>query len=50
MSEALGALEVALTTEDLKRIETAIPRNGAAGGRYAAPQLAQLDSEHRAGS
>ncbi len=45
LAEALGALDVELGDEDLERIETAIPRDAAAGGRYAESQLVHLDSE-----
>jgi aryl-alcohol dehydrogenase-like predicted oxidoreductase len=45
LHEALGALDVELTGEDLARIEQAIPPGAAAGERYAAPQMALLDSE-----
>jgi len=45
LSEALGALEVSLTPEDLGRIEQAVPPGAAAGDRYGAPQMADLDSE-----
>jgi aryl-alcohol dehydrogenase-like predicted oxidoreductase len=45
LKEALGALEVELTPEDLERIEQAIPPDAAAGDRYGAPQMADLDSE-----
>ncbi|HSC03328.1 MAG TPA: aldo/keto reductase [Solirubrobacteraceae bacterium] len=45
LSEALGALELELTAEDLERIEQAIPPDAAAGDRYGAPQMADLDSE-----
>jgi aryl-alcohol dehydrogenase-like predicted oxidoreductase len=45
LSEALAALELELTDEDLERIEQAIPPNAAAGDRYGAPQMADLDSE-----
>jgi aryl-alcohol dehydrogenase-like predicted oxidoreductase len=45
LEEALGALEVELTAEDLERIERAIPSDAAAGDRYGAPQMADLDSE-----
>ena len=45
LAEATQALDVALTEEDLLRIEQAVPRGAAAGERYAAFQLAQLDSE-----
>jgi aryl-alcohol dehydrogenase-like predicted oxidoreductase len=48
LSEALGALDVTLTTADLARIEQAIPRGAAAGERYPAPAMAHLDSEQRA--
>jgi aryl-alcohol dehydrogenase-like predicted oxidoreductase len=45
LSEALGALELELSAEDLERIEQAIPAGAAAGDRYGAPQMADLDSE-----
>jgi aryl-alcohol dehydrogenase-like predicted oxidoreductase len=45
LSEALGALELELTSEELERIEQAIPLDAAAGDRYGAPQMADLDSE-----
>ncbi len=45
LNEALGALELELTPEDLERIEQAVPRDAAAGERYGAPQMADLDSE-----
>jgi aryl-alcohol dehydrogenase-like predicted oxidoreductase len=45
LTEALGALEVELTADDLARIEDAIPIGGAAGERYHAEQMATLDSE-----
>ncbi|WP_433429383.1 aldo/keto reductase [Nonomuraea sp. CA-141351] len=45
LSEALGALNVALTAEDLAAIEAAIPAGAAAGERYSEGQLAMLDSE-----
>jgi aryl-alcohol dehydrogenase-like predicted oxidoreductase len=47
LSEALGALELELTPGDLERIEQAIPPDAAAGDRYGAPQMADLDSERR---
>jgi len=47
LAEALGALDVALTPEDLARIEQAVPKGAAAGDRYAAVQMAHLDSEKR---
>jgi aryl-alcohol dehydrogenase-like predicted oxidoreductase len=45
LQEALGALDVRLTREDLAAIEQAVPKGAAAGDRYAAPQMAMLDSE-----
>ncbi len=45
LKEALGSLDVTLTKEDLAAIEKAIPKGAAAGTRYAAPQMAMLDSE-----
>ena len=45
LNEALGALDVHLTEDDLERIEAAVPPDAAAGDRYGAPQMADLDSE-----
>ncbi len=45
LEEALGALEVQLSPEDLAKIEKAVPKDAAAGARYPAAQLAHLDSE-----
>jgi aryl-alcohol dehydrogenase-like predicted oxidoreductase len=45
LAEALGALGARLTAEDLAGIEAAVPPGAAAGDRYAAPQMAMLDSE-----
>jgi aryl-alcohol dehydrogenase-like predicted oxidoreductase len=45
LHEAVGALNVELTPQDLDDIERAIPAGAAAGHRYAEPQMAQLDSE-----
>ena len=45
LSESLHALDVELSDSDLDRIERAIPKGSAAGERYAAPQMAMLDSE-----
>jgi aryl-alcohol dehydrogenase-like predicted oxidoreductase len=45
LAESLGALEVELTSEDLARIEEAVPADAAAGERYHAEQMAVLDSE-----
>jgi aryl-alcohol dehydrogenase-like predicted oxidoreductase len=44
--EALGALELELTADDLSRIEQAVPVGAAAGERYPEAQMAQLDSEN----
>jgi aryl-alcohol dehydrogenase-like predicted oxidoreductase len=45
LAEALGALDLNLTPEDLARIERAVPPGATAGDRYPAPQMAHLDSE-----
>jgi aryl-alcohol dehydrogenase-like predicted oxidoreductase len=45
LTEAVGALDLHLTPADLATIERAIPRNAAAGTRYAAAQMIHLDSE-----
>jgi aryl-alcohol dehydrogenase-like predicted oxidoreductase len=45
LSEALGAIELELTADDLARIERAIPADAVAGDRYGTPQMADLDSE-----
>jgi aryl-alcohol dehydrogenase-like predicted oxidoreductase len=47
LDEALGALEITLSPEDLAALESAAPRGSAAGDRYPAPQMAHLDSEKR---
>jgi aryl-alcohol dehydrogenase-like predicted oxidoreductase len=49
LAEALGALSLELTADDLAAIERAVPSGAAAGDRYHAPQMATLDSE-RAGT
>ena len=49
LTEALGALDVVLTPDDLSAIEDAVPKGAAAGDRYAAAQMAHLDSEVRHG-
>ncbi|MFJ8041833.1 aldo/keto reductase [Kitasatospora sp. NPDC096147] len=46
LAEALGARQVELTEADLAAIEAAVPAGSAAGDRYAAAQMAHLDSEH----
>ena len=45
LSEALGALDLSLSPEDIAAIERAVPRDAAAGARYPAPAMADLDSE-----
>ena len=45
LTEALGALAVTLSAEDLARVEASVPASRAAGTRYAEPQMSHLDSE-----
>jgi aryl-alcohol dehydrogenase-like predicted oxidoreductase len=45
LGEALGALELELAAGELAAIERAVPAGAAAGERYPAPMLGQLDSE-----
>jgi aryl-alcohol dehydrogenase-like predicted oxidoreductase len=45
LTEALGALDLSLTPDDLAALETAIPAGRVAGDRYEAAQMAALDSE-----
>ena len=45
LAEALGALDVKLSSSDLKAIEHAVPQDAVAGTRYAAAQMRHLDSE-----
>ena len=45
LNEALGARELSLADGDLAAIERAVPRDAAAGSRYAPAQMATLDSE-----
>jgi aryl-alcohol dehydrogenase-like predicted oxidoreductase len=45
LDEALGALDVSLSPEDLASLTRAVPLNAAAGGRYPESQLVHLDSE-----
>lgn len=44
-AETLGALDIELTAEELAAIESAVPAEAVAGERYAAEQMAMLDSE-----
>ena len=43
LGDTLGALEVALTAEDLARIDAAIPPGAIAGGRYGEHQMQSVD-------
>jgi aryl-alcohol dehydrogenase-like predicted oxidoreductase len=45
LTEALGALQIALTPADVARIESAVPASAVAGTRYDAHQMRMLDSE-----
>ena len=47
LTEALGALNVKLTSAQLSSLATAFPPGVAAGGRYPDAQLVHLDSEKR---
>jgi aryl-alcohol dehydrogenase-like predicted oxidoreductase len=45
LAEALGALDLGLTADDLASIERVVPPGAAAGDRYDERQMAMLDSE-----
>lgn len=45
LAEALGAVDLELSADDIAAIERAVPKGAAAGERYAAAQMAHLDSE-----
>ncbi len=45
VKEALGALSLELSAEQLAALTTAVPPNAAAGGRYPAAAMEHLDSE-----
>lgn len=47
LAEALGALARPLSANEVALLEAAVPRDAAAGGRYAAAQMAMLDSERK---
>jgi aryl-alcohol dehydrogenase-like predicted oxidoreductase len=47
LNEALGALDLYLSEDDLARIEAAVPPDAVAGDRYDPGQMAMLDSEKR---
>lgn len=49
LGEALGALQVSLSGDDLARIESIAPKGAAAGARYDEGQMAMLDSERSRG-
>ena len=49
LAEALHALEITLSDDDLAAIEAAVPADAVAGGRYDPAQVAMLDSERPAG-
>jgi aryl-alcohol dehydrogenase-like predicted oxidoreductase len=45
LEEALAALKLSLTGEEIKAMETAVPAHEVAGTRYGEHQMKQLDSE-----
>ena len=45
LQEALGALDITLTPDEIRAIEDAVPPGAVAGDRYDSPQMAALDSE-----
>jgi aryl-alcohol dehydrogenase-like predicted oxidoreductase len=45
LAEALASADITLTADDLAAIERAVPVGAAAGARYAAPMMGDLDSE-----
>jgi aryl-alcohol dehydrogenase-like predicted oxidoreductase len=47
LAEALGALNLNLSGEQLAALTRAMPKDAVVGGRYIAAQMAQLDSEKR---
>jgi aryl-alcohol dehydrogenase-like predicted oxidoreductase len=49
LTEALGALDVTLSSADLAALSDAIPAGAAAGPRYPEAQLAHMDSERSHG-
>jgi aryl-alcohol dehydrogenase-like predicted oxidoreductase len=49
LAEALKALDLTLSLDDLAAVEAAVPAEAVAGGRYDAAQVAMLDSERRGG-
>jgi len=47
LAEAVGAIDLKLSATDISAIERAVPKGAAAGDRYPAPAMAELDSERR---
>jgi aryl-alcohol dehydrogenase-like predicted oxidoreductase len=47
LAEALGALDVKLSADDLAKLAKALPHGAAAGERYPAAALAHMDSEKK---
>jgi aryl-alcohol dehydrogenase-like predicted oxidoreductase len=47
LDEAVGALKLSLSADDLATIGRAVPKGAATGERYSAAQMAHLDSEKR---
>jgi aryl-alcohol dehydrogenase-like predicted oxidoreductase len=45
LAEALGALDVSLSSENLASLTRAVPANAAVGDRYPAAELVHMDSE-----
>jgi aryl-alcohol dehydrogenase-like predicted oxidoreductase len=50
LAEALGALRIELTVDDLAAIEAAVPKDAAAGERYNVQAMTELDSERGRGA
>ncbi len=48
LRDAMGALHLKLSKDDLELIEKTVPAEAVAGTRYDAPQMAMLDSERSA--
>ena len=49
LEEALGALDVELSADDLESLDRLLPPDAAAGTRYPEAQMGQLDSERSGG-
>ena len=47
LREALGALDVSLSSENIASLTRAVPANAAAGDRYPAAELVHMDSDKR---